>query len=335
MNKGIIELFESFFKENYNDDIFETQFKTYPDNNSLFVDYLKLEMFNPDLADLLIEKPEKVIPAAYSAIKNVDPLLKDDKLNIRFINVTNLVPFEGLNSKHVGYFVALNDVTIVDVEKPAPIIDTAVFECNGCMALHEVEQLSDNIMEPSLCSECGGRSFRFLQEESEVNERQIITVGAEGTSKLLTLFLYGEDCSHDKYCAGKHLSITGVLKIKESKKGFEYYFSCYSIEILDNEIEVFEESIEEKEYGDRGSPEYNSWRKEVVNRDKVCQCCGYDNKLQAHHIFGYGDNKELRVDPNNGITLCAFCHGKYHSAYGRDNANPKDLIDFIKRFGVR
>ena len=335
MNKGLIELFESFFEENYKDDILEIC-ESYPDNNSLFVDYHKLEMFNPDLADLLIEKPEEMFHVAYLAIKNVDPIFKFAELNIKFINVTNRIPFEGLNSKHVGSFVVLNDVTIVDVEKPAPVIDTAVFECKGCMRLYEVEQWSDtNILEPSICTECGGRSFRFLQDESKFNEKQILTVGAEGTSKLLTLVLYGDDCSHDNYCVGKHLSITGVLKIKDSKKGFEYYFSCYSIEILDNEIEVFEESIEEKEYGDRGSSEYNSWRKEVVNRDKVCQCCGYDNKLQAHHIYGYEDNKSLRVDLSNGITLCAFCHGKYHSAYGRDNANPKDLIDFIKRFWVR
>ena len=30
----------------------------YPNERSLIVDYLTLEMFDPDLADLLIEKPE-------------------------------------------------------------------------------------------------------------------------------------------------------------------------------------------------------------------------------------------------------------------------------------
>lgn len=41
------------------------------------------------------------------------------------------------------------------------------------MRLHEVEQSSSNrIIEPSLCSECGGRSFRLLQEESKYIDTQ-------------------------------------------------------------------------------------------------------------------------------------------------------------------
>lgn len=77
------------------------------------------------------------------------------------------------------------------------------------------------------------------------------------------------------------------------------------------------------------------WRNEIISRDKVCQCCGFDKHLEAHHIFSYRDNEKLRDKLENGITLCKFCHKKYHSAYGRDGANPKDLAEFMKRFSVR
>lgn len=76
--------------------------------------------------------------------------------------------------------------------------------------------------------------------------------------------------------------------------------------------------------------ELNDWRKEVIE-DK-CVCCGSTKHLEAHHIYGFNDYNDLADDPNNGITLCKFCHKKYHSEYGRDNANPKDLIEFIQRF---
>ena len=75
----------------------------------------------------------------------------------------------------------------------------------------------------------------------------------------------------------------------------------------------------------------NSWKKEVL-KDDVCACCGGTKHLEAHHIFGFANNEELRDDPNNGIALCKWCHKKYHSYYPGD-ANPKDLIDFFKRFG--
>lgn len=77
------------------------------------------------------------------------------------------------------------------------------------------------------------------------------------------------------------------------------------------------------------------WREEVISRDKVCQCCGFDKHLEVHHIFSHKDYNDLTDDLNNGITLCKFCHNKYHSAYGRDGANPRDLAEFMRRFSVR
>lgn len=58
-----ISKFEEFFATSYKDDVFEI-LEEYPDKRSLLVDYQSLEMFDPDLADLLIDKPEEVIEAA-------------------------------------------------------------------------------------------------------------------------------------------------------------------------------------------------------------------------------------------------------------------------------
>lgn len=324
-----ISKFEEFFKKRYKDDVFEI-LETYPDDNSLFVNYNELEVFDPDLADLLIDKPEEVIEAAHIAIKNIDPLAKEADLTIKFENVVTIIPFERLDSKYVGSLVVLDDVVIVDVEKPKPFIDTAVFECRGCMRLHEVEQTSVNhILEPSICGECGGKSFRLLQEESKFEEMQIITVGSEGTSKKLTLCLYGDDCSHDKYYVGNHVSVTGILKTYKTKECFDYYFNCNNIIQLTSDV-----NIQELDADDRNSPEYKIWQKTIIDNDQVCACCGGHKHLHAHHIFGYKNNPSYRLNIENGIALCKWCHGKYHSYYGKD-ANPKTLIKFIKRFGVK
>lgn len=82
------------------------------------------------------------------------------------------------------------------------------------------------------------------------------------------------------------------------------------------------------------NPQYNDWRKNVLNRDKVCQCCGLDKHLHVHHLFGYKEHPELATNENNGITLCKFCHNKYHSVYGVKNINPLDFMDFMNRFKV-
>lgn len=329
-----ISIFEEFFATSCKDDVFEI-LEQYPDERSLIVDYLALEMFDPDLADLLIDKPEEVIEAAQIAIKNIDPLVKDADINIRFENLTNIIPLQNLNSKYVGSFVSFEG-TIEDVNEPSARLKTAVFECRGCMRLHEVEQdEGTEITEPTLCGECGGRSFRLFKESCTYVNNQKVVVGNHNTSRKIEVILEDDLTSWDDYNIGQFIRFTGILKTYYRKNGkFNFYLYCNHVERL-NEKEYIDD-VEEitKEYGDRDSPEYNAWRSEVIHRDKVCQCCGSEKHAVAHHIFGYEYYPKYRVDPNNGIRLCKWCHGKYHSHYGQ-HATPKTLIKFIKRFGTR
>ena len=219
-----IAKFEEFFATSYKDDVFKILEK-YPDDRSLTVDYNTLEVFDPDLADLLIDKPEDVIEAAQIAIKNIDPLAKDADLNIRFENVTNLIPLKTLLSKYIGTFVSADGI-VRKTDEIRPRIETAVFECRGCMRLHEVEQTSDRtILEPSLCGECGGRSFRLLQEESHYIDTQTarmqeplenLSGGTEPKQMLMIL----EDDLVDELNPGDKVRITGTLKtFREERSG--------------------------------------------------------------------------------------------------------------------
>lgn len=58
----------------------------------------------------------------------------------------------------------------------------------------------------------------------------------------------------------------------------------------------------------RNSYSYRKWRAAVIARDKVCQSCGSTKNLEAHHIKPFATHPELRLDVNNGITLCRECH---------------------------
>ena len=328
--------FEEFFSIEYKDELFKILTK-YPDEKSLIINYPTLEIFDHDLADLLIDKPDEVIDAAEASIKNIDPLVKDAYINIRFENLSNIIPLQYLNSKYAGSFVSFEGI-IEDVEKPNARIKTSIFECRGCMRLFEVEQPSDNtIIEPSLCSECGGRKFRLLREESKYVDTQELIVGSRHTSRKIKVILEDDLISWDDYNIGQFIRFTGTLKTYPRKKGnYNFYLYCNHIERLSEELFI-EDDIEEaeKEYRDRTSPEYQAWKSEVVSRDKVCKCCGSEKHPVAHHVFSYENYPKLRVDPNNGIRLCKWCHGKYHSHYGITNANPKTFTEFIKRFGTK
>ena len=64
----------------------------------------------------------------------------------------------------------------------------------------------------------------------------------------------------------------------------------------------------------RKTSEYAEWRMNVFDRDGfTCQLCGQvGGKLNAHHIKPYAKYPELRLDVNNGITLCERCHRALH-----------------------
>lgn len=67
----------------------------------------------------------------------------------------------------------------------------------------------------------------------------------------------------------------------------------------------------------RKSLKYEVWRKLVFKRDKyTCQECGFiGGYLNAHHIKSFSKYPELRLDINNGTTLCTKCH-KLTDTYG-------------------
>lgn len=92
---------------------------------------------------------------------------------------------------------------------------------------------------------------------------------------------------------------------------------------------------DEERIQNRNIDGYNEWVRQVYSRDSyTCQCCG-DNKggnLNAHHILNYMEHKTLRIDANNGITLCKSCHRDFHKKYGYKNNTREQLKEFLDKY---
>lgn len=81
---------------------------------------------------------------------------------------------------------------------------------------------------------------------------------------------------------------------------------------------------------DRKIPGYTAWRRNVYKRDNyTCQICGACNgKINAHHLDGYAENPDKRIDVDNGITLCTSCHIEFHLKYSKINTTSKQFKEF-------
>jgi 5-methylcytosine-specific restriction endonuclease McrA len=72
------------------------------------------------------------------------------------------------------------------------------------------------------------------------------------------------------------------------------------------------------------------WAKAVIKRDgEKCKLCNREGKLTAHHLFCYAEYPELRVDINNGITLCHKCHYDFHINFMGGWTKPCTPIDML------
>lgn len=83
---------------------------------------------------------------------------------------------------------------------------------------------------------------------------------------------------------------------------------------------------EKPEKEQRKTPQYAAWRTAVFERDGYrCAICGeVGGRLNAHHIKPFARYPDLRLDVDNGITLCEECHKEVHRKKGKDEADRLD-----------
>lgn len=80
----------------------------------------------------------------------------------------------------------------------------------------------------------------------------------------------------------------------------------------------------------RKSKEYDFWRHKVFERDNwTCQVSlDGGNRLIAHHIEGFANNKKSRLNLSNGVTLKKDIHDLFHSIYGPNGATRNNYNEF-------
>lgn len=92
---------------------------------------------------------------------------------------------------------------------------------------------------------------------------------------------------------------------------------------------------DEERFIERSYSEYAEWRKAVYERDGyTCRVCSSKKTAIAHHLENYADNPELRLDVNNGITLCKDCHIQFHRECGKHHNTKMQFLHWVENKGL-
>lgn len=198
----------------------------FPEERSLELAFATLEGCDTRLADLLLERPEEVLPAGLQAMRELLPAPgpEADGLRLRIVGLPSTAhrSIRALRETDLNRFVALDGI-VRKATEVRPQIREAVFSCLACRA--EVRELQEEgsaiFREPVECSGCGKPAtrtrFRLLPEKSTYVDSQRIEVqenpeslkgGAhpQGMTVLLTEDLTG------KVIPGNRVVVNGVLK---------------------------------------------------------------------------------------------------------------------------
>jgi len=293
---------DKFFNRYYIGDILALA-NEYPESRSLYVDFVNIEKFDPDLAEELLEHPDRILSTAEEALRSFDLPVKKTLAgaHLRITNIPQKVKIRDLRSIHISKLIAIEGLVRMATEV-RPRLLVAAFECNGCGEIMLVPQSSGRFVEPYICKNegCGRKGpFKIKLTESDFVDAQKLRVqespeDLRGGEQPQTLDVNIEDDIAGIVAPGDHVIVAGVLRsyqriTREGKSTFfDIILDAVSIETKDKEFTEIEIAPEEEE--------------EII---KLSEDPGIYKKIIASiapSIYGYEDVKEaLALQLMSGI----------------------------------
>jgi replicative DNA helicase Mcm len=253
-----VQMFEEFFNMEYRHEI-EKIIEDYPEKRSIVIDFKKLEKFNPELADELIDNPDKLLEAAFIAIQNVDvPSLniEEFKPHIRINNLPKDAEpdIKRLSAKHLNKLICIEGVVrqITDV---LPKLTIAVWKCKRCGNIYRIPQSKQIIKQPVMC-ECHHRDFDLVEEQSQFIDYQKIQIQEpleklKGNEQATYIDVYVSDDLVSKISAGDKTKFSGILRLippqKDKKVVYGRFLEAIYLEETEKEFEEIDITKEEEE----------------------------------------------------------------------------------------
>src|SRR3989344_1673720 len=148
----LIAKIQEFLEKNYFDKLLERIRKG---EKSLTLEFTHLALFDPELADYLLDKPEEFLKGAEIAIEhlNTGSTVKGFVLRFRKLPESSNLLVRNIRSMHLNKLLMFDGV-VRNKSEVRPQVASAKFECPSCGNNHSILQLDNKFQEQTRCS-CG------------------------------------------------------------------------------------------------------------------------------------------------------------------------------------
>jgi len=172
-----LEAFTDFYTGPYREPVRELD-DAYPSEESLRIDWQRLEAWDGSVADEVLRKPARMRQFATNALAR----LEDVSLvgaNVRVYNLPDrqTVRVGKYRTRQLGKLLSVRG-KVVDLDGVQPYAEEAAFECPLCGTLSRMPQSYGDLIKPQECAGCENSrpGFRFNREQSELVDLQKIVI---------------------------------------------------------------------------------------------------------------------------------------------------------------
>jgi replicative DNA helicase Mcm len=193
------------------------------------INYSDLERFNPDIADKVIDEPEKMIGAAEAAVTRLSAIERE--MDVRF---TDLPEYHEKKIRQIGTADVHKLITVPGIVLKAsmtrPILVNATFKCSACGERQDREQEEGKLTSPYKC-ECGNRHFKTVNKEfDDVRILKLQEKPDSPDKKTIKVRVFGSMANEEvitEMNPGTSIRLTGIVKAEEPSNKNDPYYNLY------------------------------------------------------------------------------------------------------------
>ncbi len=215
---------------------------------SLVVDYIDFDSFNPDLAKQLTNKPDEMLEAfneaALAILREIHPDYEQEvhgRIKVRIGNYTVQKGLREINAELIDRLVSVSGM-VVRSSEVKPLAKKVSYRCANCSVVSESEMKGLVLKKPTKCSACGEKDLDMDPEHSIFIDFQMVRLQelpedlpAGQLPHYVEVTVMGDLV--DQCRPGDRIMLTGVIRIEQEQVAPQIKTSLFRLRMEGNNIE--------------------------------------------------------------------------------------------------